>query len=87
MSIAEGEVSTHSVGINTDELNKSELQRLVDNNKELQEGDVSNMDHEVKDLTLDINNSQNQQRNLKDNSMLNNSSAKQDLIEELNEKE
>ena len=48
------EIEVEDRGMNTDELPPEELQRLVDNNKELQEeNDVSNMDHEVKnDLAL-----------------------------------
>ena len=43
------EVEVEDRGMNTDELPPEELQRLVDNNKELlEENDVSNMDHEVK---------------------------------------
>ena len=43
------EIEVEDRGMNTDELPPEELQRLVDNNKELQEeNDVSNMDHEVK---------------------------------------
>ena len=43
------EVEVEDRGMNTDELPPEELQRLVDNNKELQEeNDISNMDHEVK---------------------------------------
>ena len=44
------EVEVEDRGMNTDELPPEELQRLVDNNKELQEiNDVSNIDHEVKE--------------------------------------
>ena len=43
------EIEVEDRGMNTDELPPEELQRLVDNNKELQEeNDVSNIDHEVK---------------------------------------
>ena len=43
------EIEVEDRGMNTDDLPPEELQRLVDNNKELQEeNDVSNMDHEVK---------------------------------------
>ena len=43
------EIEVEDRGMNTDELPPEELQRLVDNNKELQEeNDISNMDHEVK---------------------------------------
>ena len=43
------EIEVEDRGMNTDELPPEELQRLVDNNKELlEENDVSNMDHEVK---------------------------------------
>lgn len=34
------------IGVNTDELNKSELQRIVDNNKELQDNSVTNIEHD-----------------------------------------
>ena len=71
-------VEVASVGINTDELPPEELQRLVDNNKELQdENDVSNIDHEAKDT---INNSNNNSAHIV-------SDIKKDLIDELNEKE
>ncbi len=43
------EIEVEDRGMNTDELPPEELQRLVDNNKELQEeNDVSNIEHEVK---------------------------------------
>ena len=43
------EIEVEDRGMNTEELSPEELQRLVDNNKELQEeNDVSNFDHEVK---------------------------------------
>ena len=43
------EIEVEDRGMNTDELPPEELQRLVDNNKELlEENDISNMDHEVK---------------------------------------
>ena len=71
-------VEVASVGINTDELPPEELQRLVDNNKELQdENDVSNIDHEAKDT---INNSNNNSAHIV-------SDIKKDLIDELNEKD
>ena len=46
------EIEVMDRGMNTDELPPEELQRLVDNNKELQEeNDVSNIEHEVKSLS------------------------------------
>ena len=66
------EVEVEDRGINTDELPPEELQRLVDNNKELQEeNEVSNMAHEIKE------NKENQE----------NKNSKRKLIEELNEKD
>ena len=43
------EVLVEDRGMNTDELPPEELQRLVDNNKELIENDVSNIEHETKE--------------------------------------
>ena len=66
------EVEVEDRGINTDELPPEELQRLVDNNKELQEeNEVSNMAHEIRE------NKENQE----------NKNSKRKLIEELNEKD
>jgi hypothetical protein len=43
------EIEVEDRGMNTDELPPEELQRLVDNNKELlEENDASNIEHEVK---------------------------------------
>ena len=44
------EVLVEDRGMNTDELPPEELQRLVDNNKELIENDVSNIEHETKEM-------------------------------------
>ena len=53
-------IEMNSIGINTDTLPEEELRKLVENNKELQdEQDVSNILHEVKDNTINVNNNSN----------------------------
>lgn len=76
-------IEMNSIGINTDTLPEEELRKLVENNKELQdEQDVSNILHEVKDNTINVNNNSN-------NNELShiNAQIKKDLIDELNEKD
>ena len=69
---SEENVEVTEIGINTDELPPEELQKLVENNKELlEENDVSNIDHEAKD-----SNNNNQI-----------TVTKKELIDELNEKD
>ena len=70
---SEENVEVTEIGINTSELPPEELQKLVENNKELlEENDVSNIDHEAKDS----NNNNNQI-----------TVTKKELIDELNEKD
>ena len=45
-------IEVTDIGINTDELSPEELQKLVDNNKELHENEVINISHELKDRRL-----------------------------------
>ncbi len=42
-------IEVTDIGVNTDELSPEELQKLVENNKELKENDVTNISHEIKE--------------------------------------
>ncbi len=45
-------IEVTDIGINTDELSPEELQKLVENNKELHENEVTNISHELKERRL-----------------------------------
>ena len=64
-------IEVTDIGINTDELSPEELQKLVENNKELHENEVTNISHELKERRLNGSEEEN----------------KEDLINELIKKE
>jgi len=68
-------VEVTDIGINTDELPPEELQKLVENNRELlEENDISNIGNEAKDSN-----------NISSNNQI--TATKKELIDELNEKD
>jgi hypothetical protein len=75
----EGDEKKIEIGTNTDELEPEELQKLVDNNRELYDVGVSNIEH---DTIQEIDNSNNQNSNSNINIK-----SKKDLMSDLEEKE
>jgi hypothetical protein len=65
------------MGINTDDLDEDELRKLVENNRELHSIEISNIEHEVRDISY-----------IKDKSLITeDKEEKSKLINELYEKE
>jgi hypothetical protein len=69
------------MGINTDDLDEEELRKLVENNRELHSVEISNIEHEVRDISF-----------IKDKSLIaedneKNKEEKSKMINELYEKE
>ena len=54
-------IEVTDIGVNTDELSPEELQKLVENNKELKENDVTNISHEIKERKSSNNDEDNKE--------------------------